>query len=131
MFRHTRTLRRWAARVLLLWLLGLAVPMAHACLGMGSAPAVAAASTAHDRGDCDAQHGSATKTNCQDFCSKASVSLPSQKAALDDLQHLAASAAVTLPPPSPPEVASAHQRVPRLDGVRAPPIPIAYLRLTR
>jgi hypothetical protein len=76
------------------------------------------------------QTSHAAQANCLDFCDKARVSVPTLKSALDAAQGHALSlqaVAVVLP-------VSAHETVqpgvPRRDGVRAPPIPIAFLRLT-
>ncbi len=68
--------------------------------------------------------------NCQDFCDKASVSIPSPRVMLDDVQGhaLIAVAFVSLVPA--PSFAPVRVWLPRRDGVRAPPIQIAFLRLT-
>jgi len=154
MFRHRRQLRRWAARVLLLWLFGLGTSVANACLTTGQTePAAATASRlvamagAHDdlafhdhapadggllpshSADAQAHHGSLAKTNCQDFCGKAPVSIPLLKSALDDIQShavIAMAAANVLPMPA---LAPVQLWLLRRDGVRDLPIPIAFLRL--
>ena len=154
MCRPRRHLRLWAARVLLLWLFGLGTSVANACLTTGqtepvtaSASRLVAMAEAHndlavhghapaDGGflpshgaDAPAHHGSLAKTNCQDFCSKAPVSIPPLKSALDDVQSHAviATAAVTVLPM--PALAPVQLWLPRRDGVRDLPIPIAFLRL--
>jgi hypothetical protein len=73
--------------------------------------------------------GSLSQANCQDFCDKAAVSIPPLKSALDDdqLHAVIAPTAMTVVPM--PAFAPVQLRVPRRDGVLAPPIPIAFLRL--
>jgi hypothetical protein len=154
MFRHQRQLRRWAARVLFVWLFGIASGVAHACFATslmapggwqsGSTVALEAASggaAASAGGHHHATHrmshegvpahdGSPGKSNCSDFCEKSTVSIPSLKSALDHLQDHALplpAVAVVLPAPvfSPVELL-----LPRRDGGLAhPPITIAFLRL--
>jgi hypothetical protein len=154
MFHHRQQLRRWAARVLILWLFGVAASVTNACLTtVQTVPVASAAShqagtlgTAHettphqheqvdvgalptDSGDATAHHGGLAKTYCQDFCSKATVTIPPLKSALDDVQsHALVVMATTVALPM-PAFASVQLWVPRRDGVRAPPIPIAFLRL--
>lgn len=154
MFRHRQQLRRWAARVLLLWLFGFGAGIANACISTGpNAPAASTAShlgatieghsdiASHDHAradggalpsnstDAPVHQGSLAKTNCKDFCGKAAVSIPPLKSALDDVQSHAviATAAVTVLPM--PAFAPVQLWVPRRDGVQAPPILIAFLRL--
>jgi hypothetical protein len=154
MFRHRHQVRRWAARVLLLWLFGLGAGIAHACLTPSptavAAVAVAVADEAlapHHHAAADPashhrhlapsaqdgladHHGTIAKTNCQDFCSKATVSIPSLKSALDDVHAHALMATVFTTTALPlPAFAAMPLWVPRRDGVKAPPIPIAFLRL--
>ena len=154
MFRHRQQLRRWAARVLLMWLFGVGAGVANACITTGQvAPAVAVAShlvavadahhnvVSHDHVQADGGSlpsqiddvpthlGNLSKANCQDFCDKATVSIPPLKSALDDVQShavIAVTAVTVLPMPA---FAPVQLRVPRRDGVQAPPIPIAFLRL--
>ena len=122
MFRHRLPLRRWAACVLLIWLFGLGTSIANACITTGQVvPAAATAShpvaavdahhdaASHDhaladgsglpshRTDVPAHHGSLSKANCQDFCDKATVSIPPLKSALDDVQSHAVIATATMP----------------------------------
>lgn len=155
MFRHRRQLRRWAALALLLWLFGVGTGIANACLTAGPAAAgdafagrfVPLAGSHHEAASHDdaradgavfASHGAegqmhhrgpATK-NCQDFCDKAAVSIPPLKSSLDDIQFhavIATGVATVLPVPA---FAPARSWVlPRRDGVLAPPISIAFLRL--
>jgi hypothetical protein len=140
--------------VLFLWLFGLGSGIANACLTAGPADAAswpafdsvgvmaphpdAAAhegahhhhgtGSAHD--GLTGHHGTIAKTNCQDFCGKASVSIAPLKSALDDVQAHALMATVFTTTALPvPEFAPVRLRVPRRDGVQAPPIPIAFLRL--
>lgn len=154
MFRHRQQLRQWAARVLLLWLFGIAAGVANACITTEQATPVAAAAShlaaaaeahndavPHDHAQADrlalpSHHAddsthiaNLSKANCQDFCDKATVSIPPVKSALDDVQShpVIAVAAMTVVPM--PAFAPVQLRVPRRDGVQAPPIPIAFLRL--
>ena len=147
MFRHRQQLRRWATRVLFFWLFGLGVGIANACLATGEAGPVAATvghfvagvgarhgEASHDHARADgpslpAHHGSSSKANCQDFCDKATVWIPPLKSALDDIQFhaMTATTAVTVLPI--PTFAPVRLWVPRRDGVRAPAIQIAFLRL--
>ena len=151
MFRHRQQLRRWAARVLLLWLFGIGAGVANACI----ATAPAAAEASHIVAVVDAQHdvvphdhahasstsllskgidapthlGNLSKANCQDFCDKATVSIPPLKSALDDVQSHAVFVMATMIVVPMPAFAPVQLRVPRRDGVQAPPISIAFLRL--
>ena len=154
MFLYRRQLRLWAARVLLMWLFGLGMGVANACLTTGQAEPVTATASRlvavaealgdlalHDHAaadggflpshgaDAPAHHGSLAKTNCQDFCSKAPISVPPLKSVLDDVQSHAviATAAVTVVPM--PALAPVQLWLPRRDGVRDLPMPIAFLRL--
>jgi len=133
MFRSRRHLSRWAARVLLLWLFGIGVGMAHACLSTNQA-ATAGLEAHHASQQAQNAEGSGceqstVKSACQDFCDKSTISIPPLKLALD---HAGASA---LPPPAQasfflaPAAELAPWRMPRRDGDRAPPIAIAFLRL--
>jgi hypothetical protein len=147
MFRHRHQLRRWAARVLVLWLFGLGSGIASACLagGLSDAAPVAAehATDAHALHHDAAAHGSSHhgdeadphvitgKTNCQDFCDKATVSIPLLKSALDAAQaHALMTTVVTTTALPVPALPPAKLQGPRRDGVRPLPIPIAFLRLT-
>lgn len=140
--------------MLLLWLFGVAVSMANACLatvptipvasaashqvdalGMGHEatthqhePLESAALPAHSD-DAAAHHRSLAKANCQDFCGKATVTIPPLKSALDDAQSQALVAAATTVALPMPTFAPVQRWVPRRDGVRSPPIPIPFLRL--
>jgi len=135
MFRHHQRLRRWAAGVLLLWLFSVGLGVANACLAPGpvqsgnpSAAHAADAGTPHEGGH--GESDSALESNCVDFCDKASVStLPLQTAPDDVPGHALLPAAVALAYPVPDHVPIRPQ-VPRQDGVPAPPIHIAFLRLT-
>jgi hypothetical protein len=93
MFSDRRRLRRWAARVLLVWLFGLAVGVANAC-ALGEAAhhlADAATTTATDAG-LKHQHGNGkadpAKVTCLDFCEKSSISAPQLKVVGDSLVAL-------------------------------------------
>lgn len=140
MFRHRLSLRRWAACVLLLWLLGVGFGVAHACMApAGGAPdAGLIASQAQDCGhgevapgaDGDAGVSHVDQLNCQNLCDKAQVSISQLKSALDG-PHGAA-----LPPPAVlttvpmPTTQPVQDLPPRRDGVAATPLRVAYLRLS-
>lgn len=159
MFRHRHDKRRWAARLLALWLLNVVVGIAHACIvtpgmvarggpltdavttGPADHPAGHAASHAgHAVGahHHDGMHagpagddGPMDQATCRAFCEKAALSIAPLKSALDDLQ---VQAPPLLAPMLVPPLAlhlTLQPWVPRRDGVRSPPIPIAFLRLTR
>jgi hypothetical protein len=84
-----------------------------------------------DGDDSGAQHASG-KSNCQDFCDKASVTIAPLKSALDAAQGQA------LPPPAaapgfavaPVSPVALPLLPPRRDGGHAVPMAIAFLRLT-
>lgn len=154
MFRHHRHLRRWAARVLLLWLFGIGTGVANACQaaslqesgGHSSGHPTASQTIPRDGpalpseahpGSQQTHHEGALgheaapgKTNCQDFCEKSTVSIPSLKSALDSV-HGHALPAVALAMVIPVPVFSTGQLLlPRRDGGLAhQPITIAFLRL--
>jgi hypothetical protein len=135
MFRHRQPLRRWAALVLLLWLFGVGTGVAHACLApslaeWGEGSEAAAAGDCHGAGQTAADERAAGKTNCQDFCDKAGVSIPPLKAALDDVLGAALLFPAVAAVAPVPALAPVQAAVPRRDGGWAPPIRIALLRLT-
>jgi len=122
--------------MLFLWLFGLGASVANACLigpagTAGPCHAVASMAPEHE-GTADAQtdrHGTVATTNCQDFCGKATVSIPTQKPSFGDVAlHAAFTSAAGFVLPAPAR-ASVQPWMPRRDGVKAPPIPIAFLRL--
>jgi hypothetical protein len=154
MFRHRQQLRRWAAGTLLVWLFGIATGVAQACLapspiergGQQSDPATAvgaehAKAAAPASGIHQASHpvqhegvvghdGSLDKSNCQDFCEKSAIAIPPLKSALDKVQgHALPPVAVATLCPL-PAAEPAQLSVPRRDGGLAPPIRLAFLRLT-
>lgn len=152
MFRYRHQLRRWAARVLLLWLLGVGVGVANACLapalaGSGaadmvsalgpaslSASALAAEASRHGvhhglHDGATAQPASLAKSNCQDYCDKARVAIAPLKVAPGDIQGLAlppATVAVVLPAP---DFEPGQLWVPRREGVATLPVALAFVRL--
>ena len=128
MFSHRRQLRRWAARLLLVWLFGVATGVANAC-AMGFSPgaeAVAAAAPSHHHDGDEGDHG---KGNCHDFCQKASVTVPSAQSASDKVTLAALPMFASIAPaPVPPQmVAFWPDMLPDRQG--APPISILFLRL--
>ena len=154
MFIYRRQLRLWAARVLLMWLFGLGMSVANACLTTGQTEPVAATASRlvavaealddlafHDHAaadggflqshgtDAPAHHGSLAKTNCQDFCSKAPVSIPPLKSALDDIQSYAVIATAAVTVVRMPALAPVQLWLPRRDVGWNRSIPIAFLRL--
>lgn len=111
MFRHRIQLRRWAARVLLLWLFGVGTAVVNACVapklvdpgGLPSGHATVAgvvpqhakvtgvapchgSSEHHQVADTADSQNSPGRSICKDFCDKAAVSMPPLKFALDDVQ---------------------------------------------
>jgi len=151
MFRRHQQLRRWALRVLLVWLFGLGLGVANACLAaqqfagggdtfQGKAEVQAAdfaaasaecehhAVTAPDQSRHDSDDSS-PKSNCESFCERAGVTIPPQKSALDNYQfHVLPPPMAALTVPASVDV-SADVQAPRRDGARPLPIPIALLRL--
>ena len=152
MFHHRRHLRRWAARMLVVWLFGIAAGVANACVSAGSQTRPAAwvdasmpahageaiAATANGSqgalnaasGHGDARHdGAPVNANCQDFCGKTSISVPSASKSPFD-----AACVPCVPPPRNDVVAVTAwaQPIARLaDPSRraGPSITIAYLHL--
>ena len=154
MIRRHQHLRRWTLRVLLVWLFGLGLGVANACLtaqqftgggdtfqrkaevqvpDFGAAPGGCEyhSVAVPDQASQD-QHDSSPKpkSNCESFCERAGVTIPPQKSVLDNYQFQ-----VLLPPmvaaltvPASVDV-SADVGAPRRDGARPLPIPIAFLRL--
>ncbi|MBL8346316.1 MAG: hypothetical protein JNN03_12800 [Rubrivivax sp.] len=133
MFSDRRHLRRWAAQMLLVWLFGLAMGVAHACaLGESThhhsavGDVVKVASSHHD--DEDHDRGQA---NCLDFCEKSSIGAPKLKLTDDTTTNpafpvIAAGYATTglswAPSRGWSPVDSPHRR-------SGPPLRIAYQRL--
>jgi hypothetical protein len=148
MFRSRNQIRRWAARMLVVWLCGVAIGVAHACFVPAFADSGEHRAKNFADGDAVTQqvehahashhaesdgppshHGSPGKPNCQDFCDKSAVSILPLKTVLDDLYGHAlppsASAIVVAFPAASPD----HLLLPRRDGAVAPPITIEFLRL--
>jgi len=150
MFRHRLQLRRWAARVLLLWLFGVGVGVANACvlaIGVGtaqgatflqdSAHAAPAASSGEHHGARAGMHEGAGdresapgSSNCKDFCDKTGVSVPPQKSSLDGAHgHALPPAVIAVIRPIEPPSPVALRRPDRDRHSGLPPITIAFLRL--
>lgn len=135
MFLYRRQLRLWAARMLFVCVFGIGAGFASACLPTlptehaGAHPAHASEVAATHRDGAEDQLASPANPNCQDFCDRASVSIPTLKAALDDVQAHALIPRVVATALPVPVFEPVQLRVPRRDGVRAPPIPTAFLRL--
>lgn len=151
MFRNRRQLRRWAARVLLVWLFGVASGVANACWTEGYLPAdaahadaAAAAPGAAAVPECELHSGSQpdahqaapagdqsqAKSHCKTYCDAVTVSITPLKTSLDNTPvHAMAVATIAFAAP----VAGAspvHLLGPRRDA--GPPrtsIRIAFLRL--
>jgi hypothetical protein len=121
--------------MLFVWVFGIGAGFANACLSTlptehtGAHPAHASevAATHHD--GAEDPHASPVNPNCQDFCDRTSVSIPTLKAALDDVQAHALIPQVVATALPVLIFEPVQLRVPRRDGVRAPPIRIAFLRL--
>lgn len=81
MFTLRQHLRRWTARVLVAWLFGAVVGIAHACV------VVPVGNAHHDRlsaalaelhvDDHEHDAGTGSAANCQDLCEKTTTTLPS------------------------------------------------------
>lgn len=157
MFRHSQKLRRWAALTLLLWLFGLGASAANACFTTSPASVVAASAglssdatvpvppngpSLHEHSESSGltqlaqgdgaqfDQDNSGRVICQDFCDKATVSIPPLKSVLDDVQVHAAIAMADVTALPVPAYVPVQLWVSRRDGVQAPPIPIAFLRLT-
>jgi hypothetical protein len=150
MFRQRQQLRRWAFRVLMVWLFGLGLGVANACLAAAQfEPGPSATSLAvpapgatqgllpqscdHHaaaRGDSasDAEEAS-SKSNCESFCERTSLSIPPQKSVFGDLEPHALPPVVLASAQSAAVNAPVLRWVPRRDGVRPQPILITFLRL--
>lgn len=138
MFFHSRHLRRWAAQMLLVWLLGLAVGIANACAvadaGKAAAPAsghVPAHSHGHHADADDDGCDDSGKIACHSFCEKSSTSIPR---VLSDHDKPLIPVAVPLPMSmaSTPEVdrCSVHRQSNPRPADKFASIPIVFLRLT-
>lgn len=150
MFCRHQQLRRWALRVLFVWLFGLGLGIANACVaaqqfagggdtvqGKGQAQATGSAAAAGcehhssavpDQASHDG-HDPSPKSNCENLCERAGVTVPPQKSVPDNYQFDALPPAVAaLTVPASVDVA-ADVRAPRQDGARPLSIPIVFLRL--
>ena len=128
MFRHRRDLRRWAARMLFVWLFGIANSLALACMG-ASPTTLHHVSSQMLRGDLARHDGSSSKSNCQDFCEKSAISIPSLKSAFEKAEVPVmpmAEVAIACPVAA---AAAVQLLLPRTDPGWTPPIRLAYLRL--
>ena len=125
-----RQLRRWAARVLVVWLFGVVAGLAHACL-LGEfdpdRPLPVAVNHQHHHHEHDQQ--SAGKPNCLDLCEKSSLTVPGGSFSLDKPDPGGAALPASFLPM--PFVAHATAiRVPVAERPRPTlPISIAFLRL--
>ncbi|MBI5716330.1 MAG: hypothetical protein HZC37_01430 [Burkholderiales bacterium] len=128
-----RRLCRWAVRVLLVWLFGLAMGVAHACaLGESThqhstaGDAANVSSSQHD----DEEHDLAL-ANCLDFCEKSSVGVPKLKLIDDSSANSALPAAVPGHGTTEPawESLRAGSPVASPHWHSGPPLRIAYRRL--
>lgn len=147
MFRSQSHLRRWAARMLVLWVLGVVVGVAHACLapsvvGLAGQPAgdavvdstiaVVVLQELHHEATVDSgvgHHDQSDESNCKAFCEKSAVSIPPLKTSLDDLHGQVLPPSACAIAVAPPVVSPADLMLPRRDGGLALPIAIAFLRL--
>ena len=130
-----RQLRLWAARMLFVWLFGVGAGLANACLTALPTETAGGHST-HDTGAAAPHHDGAEKSlgspanpSCQVFCDGAGVSIPTQKAAIDDLQAYALVPQVVATALPVPVLEPVQLWVPHRDGLRTAPIPLALLRL--
>lgn len=135
MFRRRQQRRLWAIRMLFVWLFGIGAGFANACLstapvaqvGVHAAHVAEVEATGHG-GHADPL-GSQVSSNCQDFCDQAHLSIPRLKAVLGDVQTPGLTPQVVATVLPTPVFEPVQWRVPRRDGVRAPRIPISFLRL--
>lgn len=118
--------------MLFVWLFGIGAGLASACQTRPTEHA--SGHPAHASEVADAHHdgiedpsGSPVNPNCQVFCEWAGVSIPMQKAALDDARAHALIPQVVATALRVPVLEPIQLWVPRRDGLRAPPI--AFLRL--
>jgi hypothetical protein len=138
--------------MLLVWLFGIVVGVANACVApspggavVGPSRPVATSGSHHcdvmvtlaDRaesaqsGQTSGHHGSSTKSNCQDVCEKSTISIPPQKLGLDGSADLP----LLLPDTwavawsRPHEPAARLGELSRSDSGTATAITIAFLRL--
>jgi hypothetical protein len=126
MFGNRKQIRQLAARVLVVWVLGVLATFANACVNVehaAAAPEVHAVQV-HHPGHTPAAAGQA----CRGFCELSSLSLPTPKPVLDKASmspHVIP--AIDVLAVRPPSIASC----PSSDRPHAnpPPIPIAFLRL--
>lgn len=155
MFRNSRQLRRWAARVLLVWLFGVGLGVANACwAGIHFQPgAVHPASAAaqqvaggeeatpecalHGASQADAQqdggpgpgHDGQARSNCKTYCDGFSVSITPLKTSLDNMPAHAMPVATTSLAAPVAGASPVHLLMSRRDPGPATPITIAFLRL--
>jgi len=156
LFQYRQQLRHWAARVLLLWLFGLAAGVANACIAVpshhaGGHPSLPVTSSGHVEFGEDASvagddpvhaqfghhqqngvlndQGTPGAESCKSFCDKAADLVPQQKSSLDDSNGFALAPPVIQVVVPSPIVITEEVWLPRREGVLAPPIPIAFLRL--
>jgi hypothetical protein len=145
MFRHRQSLRRWAVRVLFLWLFGLVAATAHACLVTPPAAPVAAKAvegrlaqshdleaarhTPNDATGLAADDPQAAHPNCVDFCDKASISITPLKSALDAVQAYGLALPMATTPLRVAAFAPAPWHAPRQADRWAPPIRVVLVRL--
>lgn len=142
MFRNRRQLQRWARRLLVFWLVGIAAGVANACVVADRATADAqqrstamvaaaamsgsAADSGHQDAPGDASH--AGKASCQEVCVKSSVAIPPVKSDADTAGGQGPAPAhvvVALPP----DALVVQHWAPGRERGHAPPIAIAFLRL--
>lgn len=129
MFSHRRQLRRWAARLLLVWLFGVVTGVANACVvGFASNAEAAETASAPGHGQ-EADEDDHAKGNCADFCQKTSVTAPSAQSASDKVTLAALPLFASIAPaPVPPQMVAFWPDMPP-DRQGAPPISILFLRL--
>lgn len=129
--RHRNHLRRWASRMLLVWLFGVFAGVANACVLGGALD--------HDAGPAVVQHsssqgqqgdgGTADEKNCLQFCDQSSSAVPSQVKTLDQVVMSAIPVGfATMALPVVPALRLPRNAAPPRNS--APAIPIAFLRLT-
>lgn len=131
LIHHRQHLRGWAARVLMVCVLGILSSAANACtLGSWTASNAPAAVVKHMMADDhDADQGPLAKAHCQTLCDKVSATASSPKVSPDLGDNVAMPIAVpVLAVPRQEPLPLRLAAYPRASS--SAPIPIAFLRLT-
>jgi hypothetical protein len=150
MFSHRRQRRFWAGLMLLVWLMGVTVGVAQACVPSSSQPSdLKGPAARHPSAHCQQAAGVAAdaastlaaeqrdsadpppygKTHCQDRCEKSVLSVPPPSKLLDPgVAGCLVPGSLTLPEP-PTRSAPTAQGMRQADEIAGPSITILFLRL--